>query len=150
MSRQGETFFTTVGCMDGRAQALVAEYGRKKFGAKYPDTITEAGLVGKLARLQLPSQSDGGQAKEEADQGLLDSIKNKLSISLEKHHSKGIIVHGHQECAASDAVEDEKHKDNIRKSVQVIQSLINSSVSVVGVFVKRSSGESSKWEIEEV
>jgi carbonic anhydrase len=136
MSQVGETFFTTVGCMDGRVQEAVADFGREKFGVEYPDTITEAGLVGKLAQ-------------ENTDQGLIDSIKNKLDISLEKHHSKGIIVHGHQECAGN-PVEDEKHINDIRKSVKVIQSVINSSVSVVGVFVKRSSQDPSKWEIEEV
>ena len=135
MSKANETFFTTVGCMDGRVHEVVGDFGRKKFGAEYPDTITEAGLVGKLAN--------------NPEQSLLKSIKQKLLISLEKHHSKGIIVHGHQECAASDAVDDDKHKDDIRKSVQVVQSLIN-SVPVVGAFVKRSSRESSKWEIEEV
>jgi carbonic anhydrase len=64
--------------------------------------------------------------------------------------AQGIIVHGHQECAASDAVDDEKHKDDIRKSVHTIKSLINSSVPVIGVFVKRSSQTASKWEIEDV
>ena len=136
MSKIGETFFTTVGCMDGRAQEVVAEFGRRRFGALFPDTITEAGLVGSLA-------------KDSPDQSLIDSIKNKLNISLEKHHSKGVIVQGHQECAGN-PVEDEKHKDDIRKSVQLIKSLINSSIPVMGVFVKRPSQHPSKWEIEEV
>jgi len=136
MSQQNETFFTTTGCMDGRVQGVVAEFGRKKFSAIYPDTITEAGLVGKLT-------------EDSPDQGLLGSIKNKLVISLEKHHSKGIVVHSHQECAGN-PVEDEKHRDDIRKSIQVIKSLINSSVPVIGVFIKRSSQDASKWEIEEV
>jgi len=149
MSKKHEKFLTTIGCMDGRVQEVVAEFGRKKFGAEFPDTITEAGLVGKLARLQLPSQSDGGQAQENPDQALLDSIKNKLDISLDKHHSRGIVVHGHQECAGN-PVEDGRHKDDIQKSVQQIKSLINYAVLVVGVFVKRSSQDPSKWEIEEV
>jgi len=136
MSQQNETFFTTIGCMDGRVQEVAAEFGRKKFSAIYPDTITEAGLVGKL--------TEGSP-----DQGLIDSIKNKLDISLEKHHSKGIVVHGHQECAGN-PVEDEKHRDDIRKSVQIIKSLTNSLVPVLGVFVKRASQDSSKWEAEEV
>lgn len=136
MSQANETFFTSVGCMDGRAQNIVADFGRKKFGAQFPDTITEAGLVGQLA--------------DNPQQSLLDSIKQKLLISLGKHHSKGIILHGHQECAASDAVDDEKHKEDVRKSIQTIKLLINSSVPVVGVFVKRSLHDPSKWEIEEV
>ena len=134
----GQAFFTSVGCMDGRVQDVVAEFGRQKFGAEFPDTITEAGLVGKLSQ-------------EPLDQSLLDSLKFKiLDVSIGKHHSKGIIVHGHQECAASDAVDDERHKEDIRKSVQKIKSLINSSVPVVGVFVKRSLDNVQRWEIEEV
>ena len=136
MEPLSESFFTIVGCMDGRVQGVVAEFGRNKFGAKYPDTITEAGLVGKLAR-------------DEQNQTLLDSIKNKLDISLQKHHSKGIIVHGHQECAGN-PVSDDKHKDDIRKSVQKIKSLINSSVPVIGVFAKRSSGNPTAWEAEKI
>ena len=136
MLKANEKFFTTIGCMDGRAQEVVAEFGRRKFGGQYPDTITEAGLAGKLA-------------SEEQDQILLYSIKNKLDISLEKHHSKGIIVHGHQECLGN-PVEDVRHKDDIRKSVEKIKSLINSSVPVVGVFVRRSSSDPIIWEIEEV
>ena len=31
MSDKYETFFTTVGCMDGRAQGVVADFGRKNF-----------------------------------------------------------------------------------------------------------------------
>lgn len=136
MSKIDETFFTTVGCMDGRVQEPVADFGRKKFGAKYPDTITEAGLVGKL-----------GQKK--VDQRLLGSIKNKIDISLEKHHSKGIVVHGHQECAGN-PVGDEKHKDDIRKSVLVLQSIIEFPIIVVGVFIKRSINDPKMWEAEEI
>ena len=123
MSKAGETFFTSVGCMDGRVQEPIAEFGRQKFGAQYPDTITEAGIVGLLAQ-------------ESPDQNLVNSIKNKLDISLQKHHSRGIVVHGHQECAGN-PVEDVQHISDIRKSVEKIKILINSSVPVLGVFVVR-------------
>ncbi len=137
MSKPYETFFTTLGCMDGRVQEPVAEFGRRKFGAEFPDTITEAGLVGKLA-------------EESVDPNLLEPLRFKIvDISLEKHHSKGIIVHGHQECLGN-PVEDVRHKDDIRKSVEKIKSLINSSVPVVGVFVKRFINDPRVWEIEEL
>lgn len=134
MSQAGESFFTSVGCMDGRVQEPVAQYGRQKFGALFADTITEAGLVGVLSH---------------AEQSLLDSIKNKVQISLEKHHSKGIIVHGHEDCAGN-PVDDEKHLDDVRRSVEIIKGLINSQVPVIGVFVKRSSEDSLKWIVEEI
>lgn len=61
MSNDGETFFITVGCMDGRIQAPIAAFGKEKFGAEFPDTITEAGLVSLLSG--------------ESNPILLDSIK---------------------------------------------------------------------------
>ncbi len=134
MSQAGETFFTSVGCMDGRVQEPIKKFGQQKFGAQHPDTITEAGLVGLLS-------------KDDVSQSLLNSIKQKLLISLEKHASRGIVVHGHQECAGN-PVTDEAQKDDIRKSVGKIKDLVNASVPVVGVFVKRANENS--WVVEEL
>lgn len=137
MSQSNETFFTAIGCMDGRVQDVVARYGREKFGAKFPDTLTEAGLVGLLA-------------KDPVDEKLLESVKFKaVAVSLGKHHSSGIVVHGHAECAGN-PVDDEKHLDDIRKSVEVIKNLVNSAVPVVGVFVKRSEEDPSTWLAQEI
>lgn len=133
MSKTWETFFTSIGCMDGRVQDAVANFGRQKFGAKFADTITEAGLVGQLS-------------KELVDDKLLKSLKKKINISLQKHHSKGIIVHGHQDCAGN-PVEDEKHKDDVGKSVNVIRSLINTSVPIIGVFIIR---DGENWQAQEI
>lgn len=146
--------------MDGRVQRPIADFGRKKFGAEFADTITEAGLVGLLARLQLPAsphaeqseaareQSDGGQANNPS-QTLLNSIKNKLAISIELHHSKGILVHGHQDCAGN-PVSLEKHTEDVKKSVEIIKGLIENKVPVIGLFVKRSSTNPKTWEASEV
>ncbi len=133
MSQKGETFFTRVGCMDGRVQEPVATFGRKKFGGQYPDTIIEAGLVGLLA-------------KETVDRNLLTSLKKKISISLEKHHSKGIVVYGHQDCAGN-PVDDEKHKQDTKVAAQVISSFVPQDVRIAPVFVKR---ENDTWIVEEL
>lgn len=137
MSEVGETFFTVVGCMDGRIQDAVAAFGRKKFGAKFPDTVTEAGIVGLLV-------------KEPVDLKLLESIRFKVvAVSIGMHHSKGILVDGHQECAGN-PVAEEKHKDDIRKSMAVIQRIVGGGLPVIGVFVKRSAEDPNTWEVEEV
>jgi hypothetical protein len=136
MSHSDETFFTAVGCMDGRVQEVVAAFGREKFGAKYPDTVTEAGLVGQLA-------------KDIVDQNLHDALQFKVvTVSIGKHHAGGVVVHGHAECAGN-PVDDEKQKEDIRKSVTVIKSLVG-EIPVVGVFVHRDTTDSSKWLAEEV
>lgn len=136
MSLPNETFFTTIGCMDGRVQAVVAAFGRQKFGALYPDTINEAGFVGMLAQ-------------EGHDDIMIEALRFKLvTVSLEKHNSKGVIVHGHAECAGN-PVDDEKHKDDIRNSIRIIKSMV-ASLPVVGVFVKRSHKNPEEWIVEEV
>lgn len=124
MSQAGETFFTSIGCMDGRVQEPVLAFGQKIFGVKYADTITEAGLVGLLA-------------KDNVDKNLLESIRKKILISLEKHHSKGIIIHGHQECAGN-PVNDEQHKKDVLKAAKTIGALIQKDTQIIPVFVVRS------------
>lgn len=132
MSQQGETFFTSVGCMDGRVQGPVTKHGQQEFGGTFADTITEAGLVGKLSNN--PSQE------------LLEALKTKISISLEKHHSKGIIVHGHEECAGN-PVDEETHKKDILNSINVLKNLVGSSVPIIAAYVRR---QGSDWVVEEV
>lgn len=131
-----ETFFTVIGCMDGRCQEAVAQFGRKKFNADYPDTITQPGMVGILAN---------GPTKE-----FLNNLRKEVQISISKHHSKGIIVDGHEECAASDAVDNENHKEHVKKSVQRVKALVDARISVVGVFVKRQKTHPTTWEVEEL
>lgn len=132
MSQVGETFFTVVGCMDGRVQHVMEVLGQEKFDADYPDTITEAGIVGIIANN--PTQE------------FLDDLKFKLLVSVDKHHSKGILVDGHQECAGN-PVDEGKHIEDIKKSVEVIKGLVENKVSVTGVYVKRAS---EGWEAEEL
>lgn len=133
MSKTGEAFFTSIGCMDGRVQEPIMRFGQKKFNAKYPDTITEAGLVG-----QLP--------KEEENSNLLQSIRRKVFISLEHHHSEGIVVHGHQDCAGN-PVADEIHLQDVLKTTKIIRSFAPPGTEVIPVFVFNKNG---KWFVKEL
>ena len=136
MSEAHETFFTSVGCMDGRVQEPILAYGKLKFGVKYADTITEAGLVGVLA-------------KERVNPDLLDSIKNKLLISIEKHHSKAVVVHGHQACAGNPVGDDQHLKDTLR-ATEVIRTLVPEGVEVIPVFLSIDSSANFGWTIKEL
>lgn len=127
----GETFFVAVGCMDGRVQSVIAKIGQELFEAIYPDTITEAGLVGQLAKADLP-------------ESLLSSLKFKIvDVSLHKHGAKGVIVHGHSECAGN-PVSDKKHIEDIKASVGVIKKIADDA-QVVGVFVSRDISDPNRW-----
>lgn len=124
-SHANETFFTNVGCMDGRVQKAVNKYGSLVFGAEYADTVTKAGLDGLLAR-------------EDIEENVLESIRQMILVSVEKHHSYGIIVHGHSECAGN-PVSDEQHIKDIKKSVERIKEMVGSAeVSVKGIYITLS------------
>lgn len=117
-----ESFFTNVGCMDGRVQKAVNKYGSLVFGAEFADTITRAGLDGLLAR-------------EDVEENVLESIKNMIMVSVEKHKSHGIVVHGHSECAGN-PVSDEQHEMDIKKSVEQVKEMLGSAkIKVKGVYV---------------
>ncbi len=131
----GETFFTAIGCMDGRCQEVVDEFGRAHFGALYPDTITEAGLVGILA-------------KNPSDE-FLDGLKEKIMISVQRHHSKGIVIDGHSECAGN-PVDETTHKENVRNAVKVISEMIDNAVPVLGVYLSRHPMDQTQWQVAEI
>lgn len=134
MDHTKDTFFTILGCMDGRFQELIDGYGRLRFGALYPDTITEAGMVAHLA-------------KDDIDPAIKELVRSELvDISIAKHHSRGVIVFGHEECAGN-PVDNATHLDHVRKAVAYIISVVPQPVLVIGLFVRH--GEKG-WEIEEV
>lgn len=127
MSHESETFFTAVICMDGRMQSPTTAFGQEKFNVQFADAITDAGIVGLLA-------------KENIDPVFLEGIRFKVvDVSLGKHHSKGIVVGGHQECAG-DPVDDQLQKEHIRKAAEVIQAMLpqDKQVPVIPVFVTRN------------
>ena len=132
MGNIDETFFTIVGCMDGRVQQPLSDFGKEKFGALYADTITEAGEVGILANILTDE--------------LRYDLRGKIDVSIKNHKSKGILVSGHQECAGH-PVDDQKHMEDVRKSQAIIQDMVGPYVPVVGVFVLRLG---NNWKVEEV
>ncbi|OGK37473.1 hypothetical protein A3F03_02715 [Candidatus Roizmanbacteria bacterium RIFCSPHIGHO2_12_FULL_41_11] len=132
MSSSSDTFFTSVGCMDGRSECAVARWGRKKFNVEYTDAITEAGLVGLLA-------------KDHLDKYLIDSLENKIKISLEIHKSKNIVVSGHEDCAGH-AVDEKQHKEDVLKTAELIR-LMFPKIPVLPVYAKKIN---DSWTVEEL
>jgi hypothetical protein len=82
-----KTFATAINCMDGRVQIPVTDYLKFNFGAEYVDMITEPGPNKILA--------------ENNDKIRLASIKERVAISVERHHSNLIALVGHHDCAGN-------------------------------------------------
>lgn len=120
------SFATCLNCMDGRVQEPLISWIKENSGVEYVDMITEAGIVGIIA-------------KENSD---IESILKKIDISLEKHGSKNIFVSGHYDCAGN-PVEEDMHKQDINNSVERIKKL-REGVGVVGLWVD------DKWKVEKI
>ena len=132
MSVEGKKFATHVGCMDGRVIEPILEYAKEKVGAHYTDNITEAGIVRLIAH--------------DPDPKFLEQLEYKIRISLEKHNSVLVLVEGHESCAGN-PVDEEAQKRDIRRSVEVLQTMLNTSVPIIGVYVREREGN---WIVEEV
>ncbi len=112
-------FATSVTCMDGRIQIPLAKWIKENYSVDYVDAITEPGIDKKVS--------------ENTD---LQSIKNKIGISINAHKSGVIVVSGHYDCAGN-PVSEEEHISHIKKSVEVISSW-KLNVKVIGVWVDSS------------
>ncbi len=89
-----KTFACAVNCMDGRVQEPVIRYLKENFEIDYVDMITEAGPDKILS--------------EEPDGFKVNSIKQRLDVSVNKHGSKIILMAGHADCAGN-PVDKETH-----------------------------------------
>ncbi len=121
-------FCTVINCMDGRVQLPVIRYLQERFGAEWVDTITEAGPCRIVA--------------EEQDTPATDSIAYRLKISLEKHHSVGVAVVAHHDCAGNPVSKDEQLV-HLKEAVRRLQGQVGET-EVIGLWVD------GDWEVREV
>ncbi len=121
-------FCTAINCMDGRVQLPVITYLQKRFKAEYVDSITEPG-----PNLIL---SDGKKT------ALIQSILDRLKISIENHNSVGVAIIGHPDCAGNPAPEDDQII-HIQKAINTLRQQYK-SVEIIGLWVDEN------WEVHEV
>ena len=114
-----QKFVTAINCIDGRAQKPVMEFAIRKFKTDYVDLITEPGSDKLLS--------------ENKNLDIIESVKRRTLISIEKHKSKIVIIAGHYDCAAN-PVEKEEHYRQIKEAVQSIKKW-NLEIAVYGVWV---------------
>ena len=120
-----KTFATAVNCIDGRVQRALIDFMMKEYGVDYIDVVTEPGPDKILS--------------ENKDPGTVGSIKDRVSISVEKHGSNIIVIAGHHDCAANPVPEDE-HRTQIREAARHIRQW-KLEADVYGAWINE------KWEI---
>lgn len=122
------TFVTAINCMDGRTQVPVIDWMKATFGADYVDMITEPGPDKIL--------SDNSNS-------LVESIKNRLTISVNRHGSKVVGIVSHGDCAGN-PVSKEEHLRMVRKAVDAVVGW-GLNVTVLGLWLSAPD-----WQVEKV
>lgn len=110
-------FATCLNCIDGRVQIPVISWITQNYDVDYVDMVTEAGMDGLLAENTFNPAN----------------ILRKLAISIDKHDSHTIFIIGHFDCAAN-PVDEEMHKEQIKKSVMRIKNY-TLSCEIIGLWV---------------
>ncbi len=80
--------------MDGRVQIPVISFLMKRFQVDYVDIVSEPAPSLILA--------------QRTDKEAIASIFRRIDISVSRHHSEGIAVVGHHDCAGTQASESEQ------------------------------------------
>lgn len=121
-------FATAINCIDGRIQIPVIEWIRKEYGISYVDMVTEPGPNKILAKSK--------------DSSVLNSIKRRVKISVDKHGSKLVAIVGHYDCAGN-PVDRETHIKQLKEAMDVLK-LWFPDLKIIGLWINQN------WEVEEV
>jgi len=112
------SFVTAINCMDGRTQLSVNEWMKKNYNVEFVDTITEPGPVKILA--------------ENTDTVYIESIKRRLDISINKHHSNAVCIVAHHDCAGN-PVEKKVQLEQLKNAIDTVKRWFN--VEVIALWV---------------
>jgi len=117
--------------MDGRVQLPVIAFLTRRFAVEHVDMITEPGANRILGR--------------QTSEALIESILDRIRISLERHHSVGIAVAGHHDCAGNPAEEAQQTADTIA-AVKYIRERCSlcGDVEIIGLWVDEN------WSVSEI
>ena len=116
------TFATAINCIDGRTHLPVIDYMRGQFGVDFVDLVTEPAPNKILS--------------ENLDKTTVNSIKDRVRISLERHHSNLITIVGHHDCVGNPTGEDIQ-KQQIVSAMNSVKSW-NLDVRIIGLWVDES------------
>jgi carbonic anhydrase len=121
-------FATAISCMDGRVQEPISRYLKERFKVDYIDTITEPG-PNKILAENSPAEK-------------IESIRQRIDISLNKHKSNLIVISGHYDCAGNPTT-IENQLDQIRKAKDNLAKWYP-GIKIIGLWVDW------KWNVQEV
>ena len=112
-------FATAINCMDGRVQIPVIEWLKRQYQVDYVDMITEPGPERLLA--------------EAEDKVIIETIKKRLEISVNRHNSELVAIVGHHDCAGNPA-DKETRLAQVLAAIKTVESWQH-NINVIGLWV---------------
>lgn len=111
-------FGTAINCMDGRVQEPVINWMKVRYGLDYVDIITEPGPIKLIANM---------------DSVAMESIKRRLAVSINTHHSSVVAIVGHHDCAGNPVSQQEQF-DQIKRSIEILRPILP-GIKLIGLYV---------------
>ncbi len=121
-------FCTSIHCMDGRIQEPIINFLKTRYGFDYVDAITEPGPNKILA--------------DQKDHRTIQSIRARVSLSVDKHGSRLIVISGHQDCAGN-PVDESRQREHIKQSITYLKTSFPSA-QIIGLWID------NEWTVHEV
>ncbi len=118
---RADQFATAINCIDGRIQEPVIKYIQTTYGIDFVDLITEPGPNKILS--------------ENCENEIIESIRRKVEISIDRHNSELIALVGHYDCAGNQVDQDTQERQ-IRMAFKVIESW-NFKAKIIGLWVNK-------------
>jgi len=100
-------FGTAINCIDGRVQQPVIDFIKSRFKVDFVDMVTEPGPDKLLSENSAPAD--------------VESVKERVELSVTKHMSRIVVIAGHHDCAANQ-VGEEEHKRQIARAVENVRA----------------------------
>ena len=122
------SFAAAINCIDGRTQAAVLDFVRKRFRVQFVDLITEPSPVRVLAR--------------RGDRTALKSIARRVDFSIRVHEVESLAVVAHHDCRANPEA-DERQQEQLTRAVEYLGRCYE-SLEIIGVWVNFSWG-ATEW-----
>lgn len=121
-------FCTVINCIDGRAQLPVIRYLQQRFDVEHVDSVTEPGPNLILCEQTRPTT--------------VQSILERVNISIEQHSSVGVAIAGHHGCAGNPASREDQ-LEHLQRSIEFLTAKLD-GMEIVGLWVDE------EWQVHEV
>jgi hypothetical protein len=122
------SFCTAINCMDGRTQEPVIDYMRRRCRCDHVDSVTEPGPVCILA--------------DESPADLVESIFQRVEVSVQDHESRHIAIVAHHDCAGNPA-DKPMQLEQLKRALPVVRERFPDA-EVFGLWVDE------RWTVTEV